>query len=1752
MHVKMLLFLLLIVLLSKGHSQLNIELKGGEETAECSNDTGRMKFTTEFASSSNEDLISYFLLPLKDGTNQTNYSICMLSLFKDSTQEEPHPSQDEPKYSDESQKPLASGSEIEPSQNPQSTNENENDIGDEEIVLQLEKIRKNNENGLKNIFGNKEEINETQTYIKYILYYQMITILYENSLTFQNIEEKVLLNLNESLSKLFEMNYENIYEKIKDFNISEIKIQLNNSICKYKQKIIEISNLLEPLKGMINGTNILNELKEFAEKQNLYQLFNKSKDNIIDYIKKNMNSSTLNEKIVEDLDNVLTKLINYSIKNMDIYEFIFKDSNCIKHRIDDILNIFEKNKDKLKIAFKNITKQNKVLEKMMTKIIEDLFNSTKEIENFKNLNICEIFFNSVNNSNLKEMIECIKSIFDRIKNFTLIFESDNITKAVLEQKEDLEKTVSELKNKIQTLNNTNLNKEIERLEELNNKIFKKLNESETRKIIENFIKNIKQLKNTNKVFIYEIINNITERLNKANVTEISNILINLIQSNNRIIKCLENMACVEAIFNEFKEQMKKNNTNEDIKDKINSLKKSIEKYMEENELLKPIYSNFVEYKNEFNKDLISSGALETIKNFSNIKEIIEKLNNLDVNKPEELNETINNIVEKFVSLNISNEIKRIMEFNSQLSNAIKDLNEYIKKDINSCSLETCIKKVKETIHSNIYNISMFINEYKNLSSKIEEIKNILSSLNNTKLNSTTIENIQTLQKNINSNIQKSIEKLLEIIENNNNAGKKRVEDLKNLMNNTVLFSGLKPILDQLDGIYSDYSKNFNKNEIIEKIKEIIQINISNIINNNTEFKEELNHKREELNKYLLSLKDKYISNIKNTSKIENMIKSFDESVRKQSDIINNRFNLTRIIKELNQTLDKEAKDNKLLEIAINLNTNIEKFINIIRNHDDIDKKKLEEVLQNITQNIKNSQVLISQKMNESLYSCNNEWIDNLINDENLQKVVDDFKDIYLKINFTYNKENIKKYLDMFINDIDNITKSIFEDNDLKKDLNKLKEYLNKTKKNIENIDYIKKFLDNINITRNRLNDISKNIAELLKESLNASKILSSFNDIDKIQKFINKSKVEILSDLDNIIKAKTNSEKLKYLINKDNKIFEYLDKIFENKINNSKAEVEKYISELEKLENRIKEFDKNSSKEEYEKTKEKLNEKLKGLNISEKIDILNKTISENFKNIKDLIDLINKKYNSLPDDKSKIELTKRIIKILIDQQQDIYKDFKDFLGNTTFKKYFDKFDIMFYMNNSFGINITDIYEKLIGQLDYIKEKSEQIKNITQLINDLENEIKTILKNETIRNRLKEIFNKNEVKKLLNSSLDDKIRERIKDTKIANQINKQISEIKSFFKNVNASVYGDLDAIRELLKYINNIEKNPNFQNLNSLFNILDPNDVNDRNILSHLSSLIGLFNKVNKTISEFTQISDIFKKIKNNGFNSKRYLSKIKNIIRRMETSKLECRLDDSIPEGQVLSLSPENFNNYIIKTDKNINYNIKISSNINIKNNNKEKCDTPSMVKEIKNNIKFNNNTNFTIDYTKRRFQFVIKIKFLKTISLRFFYLKLKVRLIKRLISLRFLDNELDKGEEVDTYCIPDNSSKLKDDISLNCNGYSNIINEQNKNNKLMITNIKSDYINISENTYIYEEENRPIENNSTENTDNHDTNVYHYLKKSKSSGLSGGAIAGIIIGSVASVAIIVTLIICLRKKPNKIDNNSTTEMDLKIPNSN
>ena len=129
----------------------------------------------------------------------------------------------------------------------------------------------------------------------------------------------------------------------------------------------------------------------------------------------------------------------------------------------------------------------------------------------------------------------------------------------------------------------------------------------------------------------------------------------------------------------------------------------------------------------------------------------------------------------------------------------------------------------------------------------------------------------------------------------------------------------------------------------------------------------------------------------------------------------------------------------------------------------------------------------------------------------------------------------------------------------------------------------------------------------------------------------------------------------------------------------------------------------------------------------------------------------------------------------------------------------------------------------------------------------------------------------------------------------------------------------------------------------------------------------------------------------------------------------------------------------------------------------------------------------------------------------------------------LRFLDSE----EEVDTYCLPTDSDPEK----FNCFGYSDNLDEKSKDNEVIIGNITSDYVpNIPSDITI---------TSAPEAAESTDTpiNTNKYFAKSNNSGLSGGAIAGIVIACVAAVAIVATLVILLRKK-SKIPNvNETSE---------
>ena len=89
------MLLLLIFLISNGQSNPNIEIIGGEKSLKCSNDIGKMEFSSEYTFSFQEELNSYFLLNFKDSSNKKHYSICLLS--KSFSKSETKSSTDEPK-----------------------------------------------------------------------------------------------------------------------------------------------------------------------------------------------------------------------------------------------------------------------------------------------------------------------------------------------------------------------------------------------------------------------------------------------------------------------------------------------------------------------------------------------------------------------------------------------------------------------------------------------------------------------------------------------------------------------------------------------------------------------------------------------------------------------------------------------------------------------------------------------------------------------------------------------------------------------------------------------------------------------------------------------------------------------------------------------------------------------------------------------------------------------------------------------------------------------------------------------------------------------------------------------------------------------------------------------------------------------------------------------------------------------------------------------------------------------------------------------------------------------------------------------------------------------------------------------------------------------------------------------------------------------------------------------------------------------
>ena len=247
---------------------------------------------------------------------------------------------------------------------------------------------------------------------------------------------------------------------------------------------------------------------------------------------------------------------------------------------------------------------------------------------------------------------------------------------------------------------------------------------------------------------------------------------------------------------------------------------------------------------------------------------------------------------------------------------------------------------------------------------------------------------------------------------------------------------------------------------------------------------------------------------------------------------------------------------------------------------------------------------------------------------------------------------------------------------------------------------------------------------------------------------------------------------------------------------------------------------------------------------------------------------------------------------------------------------------------------------------------------------------------------------------------------------------------------------------------------------------------------------------------------------------------------RAEETATLICKIDDSFSGGEHLTEEAENINSFILKSNVDLNITVNSEISFDVSTVLSESCQNNN--ENIVQNLNLNSISDLTIEASKKRFTFDIAVGMSPTFEIPdFFYLLVKAKVITKSNGLRLLDTP----EDVNTYCLLGDATD-KSNVKFTCFGYNDNLDE---NSQITLGNFTSEYINFNESLSLpyppqnYQPNNEGLEPNDANDAD---ANGKIYYSRSSDSGLSAGAIAGIIIACVAAVAIVVTVVLLLRKK--------------------
>ena len=1710
------LLLFLILQVSDEQSEINIEILGGEKSLGCAQDIGRTEFKAQCSFSEQQTLNSYFILYFKGASNKKYCSICSLASSK--------PEQNSTEPGDD------------PSQGGDEPNQGENDPDkiNSEIIEFLEKQENKFKERIENVASNPAMKNFLEI-VSNLARYHTINFI-EKVRVFS--KEKLSQNINTGLNALSKIG--NLTQNLKDFNLTEAKNKFNASLCDFKQKIIENIRKSPELLQKYNISKILEDISNILPEINITKEY---------------------EKIVDNYNKSLTEFNSYLIQSLEKVVNAFGPNQNISGIINTIKAKIESEKEKIKSQIPNITSHlpnimnmNKTyLDNLKVKINQTIYNLPSYLEEESKKNRTLVLFDKLvdflNYSNPKNTIQ--KIVTDMKYNTEMFINITNFAKV-------FSKRFDELKEKIIDLNIPIINVLFEGFENLTSLFTERFGQGLNLSTIKIFIQNrtteIKSIIDTQKKYFNGLLNTtrisqLIEAINKTNVDQVKEILKD---SLNLIRNFIENGTVLPANI-------------------TNAIKNTVANIIRNNTQLQNLIFN-LKLNNEKIKSIMNSSNFVNLLS-EDIKKSTEAINNSISILKETLNERLKTLYDKISNANYSEVKEHLIEIKEKYSTELSQLKQAINStDLSFDSIVPIIRKIIEKNLSSM-NWTKFNNSYQDFLSKVKEeyinLTTLIKEKNFTLPASLTkikdaIDNIkEQIRANSTAMLKSSIETSVHYIKTridsiNSTILSKIFTNIENKLKSSTLYPKIEPYLKTIDSAI----RNINEAQIVEAIQYLLlnRADIKNNIRNDIKNKIgqiNLTESLVKLNASLDKIKDAIINEMKNTTKIKESANELKIIIKERIEKIKNSFNISLIREKINSTLANISLIHPIYEKLVNFNyskyipafnyskylpnLNYSKYLSILDNiniEEITNITRIKEIASNIVNNMKNNSQKFQEKLkesfikiNESLYTCENSFIGDIQFDfSSVEKALSDaknkLKDATIGDVLNITKEFVSQLVKNLTSKI-NFNFSIFQNEHVNTLIEEINSPLTKLKTKIESNEYIQTLLTRFGnvetLLKNLINNSNsfsflqtiKNEIIISKQSLANIKLSSIKEFTDKIKEIIDKDKTELE-------KYEKISEKIRYLINEyfiENEVVQNIvDKIINKTLINEA--INKVISFIEKSEDYYKEMLSENGTKIRDESKEAIKDIINdALNMTEDDIIkLNETVSNDIDDLIEFVDLLKKKYESIKNSESRSN-KKRIeeisLQILINNTKLI-----EFLENVRGLLEKIGFNI-----NSLGIT-SETFDKIeegLGTLQsmLIKVPNALIgSNYTRIINVIKEKINTKIKDQ-IKKQIIQAIDSNFMNYFINLESITKILTLFKNNKeVANVFINQIMKLSEYITNIRSKLQNGNFDISELLQKIREDYLSSNKNDIYTIIKgILD--SKTNSTLLSDFS--LKLLNFIQQFFEYIKNLPNTFKTF---GINRLRLLSIYYNNRRTEETGSLTCKFDETISED--LTASPEDISSLILKTGQN--YTLNIQSGINIKAD-KDKTDKCTNNNEnIKKQVTFNNLSGLDVEGSKKRFKFSIRIKISRTWRRpSFFYLFMKLRMkLKSKGNLRNLDVEEDTG----SYCLIDDESN-SDNVQLSCYGNNDNIDENTE--KITLSNFTSDYIELPENLSVANSTkgNEPSSNNNNGN---------RYFMRSNSSGLSGGAIAGIVIACVAVLAIVISLMLYFRKKSNVPNPNQTT----------